>query len=203
MMIFNAKAIEITLTDQLGNKLSNAAIWLESSASSTHLRNSDTIFNMSQRDKAFSPHILIVPQNAKVNFPNFDPILHHVYSFSTAKSFELKLYKDTPNSIVTFENLGVVELGCNIHDWMLGYILVVNSDFYSLTNSDGSANIMIKAQQLGSTKLHVWHERFENLALSEVVEIDIKDVNQKITYILKQPLVDAINFEADDTDGYE
>lgn len=200
---FNSQALEVTVKDQEGNVLSDAVVWFEGEKHQLKTNQAAEMYSMGQKDRTFTPHILVVPQGAKVEFPNFDSILHHVYSFSKPKPFELKLYRDTPKSEITFENQGVVELGCNIHDWMLGYILVVNSHSYALTNDNGVAKIELDKQQSGSSLLNVWHERFEKLDSSEQLKVVIDSVNQKITYTIKQPLMESFDFEADEMDGYE
>lgn len=199
----DSQAIEIIIKDQDGNLLSDAAVWLEGEKYKPKIGSAADMFSMGQKDRTFTPHILIIPQGAKVEFPNFDSILHHVYSFSKPRPFELKLYRDTPKSEVAFENEGVVELGCNIHDWMLGYIIVVNSSHYAVTNSQGFANIDVDPEQLGFVTLNVWHERFEKLEQSEQLTIELKTSSQKLTYTVKQVLIESFYFEADEMDGYE
>ena len=79
---------------------------------------------MDQRNRAFVPHVLIVPVGSSVTFPNGDSVSHQVYSFSPARKFQLPLYRGSPNPPVVFDRAGVVTLGCNIHDPMRGYIFV-------------------------------------------------------------------------------
>jgi plastocyanin len=203
LFAWNSQAIEIIIKDQDGNLLSDAAVWLEGEKYKPESGLSPDMFSMGQKDRTFTPHILIIPQGAKVEFPNFDSILHHVYSFSKPRPFELKLYRDTPKSEIAFENEGVVELGCNIHDWMLGYIIVVNSSHYAVTNSQGLANIDVAPDLLGSVTLNVWHERFEKLEQSEQLTIVLKTSSQKLTYTIKQVLMESFYIEADEMDGYE
>ncbi len=96
---------------------------------------------MDQERNAFVPHILVVQKGAEVIFPNHDAVSHHVYSFSPAKTFELALYKGNTHSPVQFDMTGVVTLGCNIHDGMLGYILVVDTPYFALTGDDGKVHL--------------------------------------------------------------
>src|SRR5689334_7276108 len=94
---------------------------------------------MAQRDMQFEPFVLIVPVCAEVSFPNRDPFRHHVYSFSPAKTFELKLYGKDETRIVKFDKPGVVVLGCNIHDSMSAYIRVVDTPYAVKTDARGEA----------------------------------------------------------------
>ena len=87
---------------------------------------------MDQRDQRFVPHLLIVQKGAVVEFPNSDAVAHHVYSFSKPNNFELPLYKGSPPDPVLFQHEGIVTLGCNIHDSMLGYIVVVDTDVFAM-----------------------------------------------------------------------
>ncbi|WP_249297367.1 methylamine utilization protein [Pseudoalteromonas phenolica] len=201
--VTQSHAFEVLIKDNAGNPLGNAVVWLEGDLYKPKAEQVSEMFSMGQKDRAFTPHILVVPTGAKIEFPNFDSILHHVYSFSKPKPFELKLYKETPKSEIVFENNGVIELGCNIHDWMLGYILVVDSGFYAITDAQGIANIALSPSQIGSAQLHVWHERFEKLEDSEQVKIHLSSHTQNETYKVKQSLMEVFDFEVDESDGYE
>jgi plastocyanin len=110
-----------------------------------------------QRQMQFRPYILIVPVGAEVAFPNHDPYRHHVYSFSPAKVFELKLYGHDETRTVRFERPGVVALGCNIHDDMQAFIRVVDTPFAAKTGADGQA--VIRNLPPGAATLAVWHPR--------------------------------------------
>jgi hypothetical protein len=153
---------------------------------------------MTQKNRQFTPHILVVEKNSQVEFPNADSIMHHVYSFSKSKTFELKLYREQPQNPITFEQTGVVELGCNIHDWMLGYIVVVDSPYYAITNEQGVASFDIPN---GAYKLNVWHEGFRDISNIESQEVVI--TNNKLSYQLKQKLTLPIRVEVDEFDDYE
>jgi plastocyanin len=110
---------------------------------------------MTQQNIAFNPYVLIVPVGSTVGFPNKDKVRHHVYSFSAAKKFELKLYGQQEERTVTFDKAGVVALGCNIHDSMIGYIYVADTPFAAKTNAAGEA--VIRGLPGGSGTLTVWH----------------------------------------------
>lgn len=116
---------------------------------------------MDQRGKQFSPRVLAVRTGTEVSFPNSDDIRHHVYSFSPAKRFELRLYKDTPSAPVLFDQPGVVVLGCNIHDWMVGYIYVTDHPWFAV--SDAQGRLTIDGLPAGSYQVNLWHPRLENM----------------------------------------
>lgn len=112
---------------------------------------------MDQVGKEFVPRLLPVLAGGRVVFPNKDDIHHHVYSFSDAKRFELPLYKGETAAPVTFEKPGVVKLGCNIHDWMVGVILVLPNPYFATTGPDGKAELALP--EGGKAELAVFHDR--------------------------------------------
>ena len=91
-----------------------------------------------QVDKEFVPKVQAILVGTAVTFPNRDSVRHQVYSFSPARRFELPLYTGVPQA-VTFDKPGVVILGCNIHDWMVGYIYVSESPYFAKTDAQGKA----------------------------------------------------------------
>ena len=111
---------------------------------------------MDQVGSEFKPRVLVVTKGSRVRFPNSDVIRHQVYSFSAAKRFELPLYTGTPPEPVVFDSAGVVTLGCNIHDWMKGYVVVVDTPHYALSGSDGGVQL---DAPVGEYLLTAWHER--------------------------------------------
>jgi plastocyanin len=108
-----------------------------------------------QVDKQFVPYVKPVFVGSKVRFPNSDNIRHQVYSFSPAKKFELPLYGGTDAPPVVFDKTGVVVLGCNIHDWMVGYIYVADTPFFAKTEAAGSATITDLPP--GEYTVRIWH----------------------------------------------
>jgi plastocyanin len=114
---------------------------------------------MDQRNRQFLPQVLAVQTGTPVHFPNSDSIRHHVYSFSPAKTFELPLYKGTPAEPVVFDRPGAVTLGCNIHDWMIGYVYVVDTPYFAVTAADGRARLTLPD---GEYELRVWHPRLKD-----------------------------------------
>jgi len=110
---------------------------------------------VAQRNIAFEPFVIVVPVGADVAFPNKDAVRHHVYSFSSAHPFELKLYGKDETRRVKFERPGIVALGCNIHDQMIGYIDVVDTPYAVKTDAKGEARIA--GVPAGPVTLTVWH----------------------------------------------
>jgi plastocyanin len=93
---------------------------------------------MDQLHMAFVPQVLVVAVGSDVTFPNNDTVSHQVYSFSAAKRFQLPLYKGAPHPPVNFDQPGLVVLGCNIHDQMVGYIYVTDAPYFGETDAQGT-----------------------------------------------------------------
>jgi plastocyanin len=110
-----------------------------------------------QVDLEFVPHVKAIHAGSSVSFPNRDRVRHHVYSFSPAKRFELPLYVGTPAEPVVFNQPGVVTIGCNIHDWMVGYIYVSPSPHFGTTGAEGAA--LVAGMPAGRYTVRVWHPR--------------------------------------------
>jgi len=108
-----------------------------------------------QIDKTFVPQIAVVQTGTAVEFPNSDNIRHQVYSFSPAKVFTLKLYSGRPSAPVVFDKPGLVVLGCNIHDNMLGYVLSVDTPWFARSAAPGTAKIA--DVPAGSYDVFAWH----------------------------------------------
>jgi len=109
---------------------------------------------MDQIDMQFSPMVIAIHKGEKVSFPNSDNIRHHVYSFSKAKRFETKLYANKPEAPVLFDEPGIVVLGCNIHDSMIGYIFVSAWQHFATSNKKG--RVTLNSQKPPET-LEYWH----------------------------------------------
>lgn len=110
---------------------------------------------MDQKNRMFVPHVLPIQTGTAVRFPNSDDIRHQVYSFSPAKKFQLPLYTGTPSNPIVFDKPGVATLGCNIHDRMSAYIVVVDTPHFQATGGNGRATL----ESLGAGKytVHIWH----------------------------------------------
>jgi plastocyanin len=111
--------------------------------------------SMDQVNLAFVPDVLVIPLHSKVLFPNSDAISHQVYSFSSARQFQLPLYRGKAYPPVVFDQPGVVTLGCNIHDNMLAYIVVTAAPYFGRTGADGVWTL--PSLPPGKYSLHVWH----------------------------------------------
>ena len=115
--------------------------------------------SVDQINREFVPYVKPVVVGTPVYFPNKDDIRHHVYSFSPAKRFELPLYVGTPAEPVVFDRAGIVTIGCNIHDWMIGHIYVAETPHFGKTDSAGK--VRLDNLPAGRYSARVWHPRME------------------------------------------
>lgn len=115
----------------------------------------DWPMRMEQQHLQFHPFALIVPVGATVAFPNLDTVRHHVYSFSPAHPFELKLYGRDETRTVRFDRPGAIALGCNIHDQMIAFIKVVDTPLAARTDANGVA--VLHDAPAGAATMRVWH----------------------------------------------
>jgi len=116
---------------------------------------------MDQQAQQFVPHVLAVRTGTLVAFPNSDNIRHHVYSFSPSKKFELRLYQGTHSEPVLFDKPGAVVLGCNIHDWMVGYVYVTDDPWFEVSDEQG--RVQFDALPVGSYSASLWHPQSPNM----------------------------------------
>ncbi len=135
----NAATVELSVKDSKGAPLEDAAAWLTPKSGAAPVLKREAA--IAQRDKTFIPSVTIVQTGTPIRFPNQDPFRHHVYSFSPAKTFEIKLYAGTPVAPIVFDRPGEVVLGCNIHDPMIAWVYVVDTPWFAKTAKDGTARI--------------------------------------------------------------
>ena len=147
--------INATVTDQQGRPVADAvvvAVPVDANLRPLPKPRDDTI---DQVDKQFLPKVTAVAVGTSVLFPNNDNVRHQVYSFSPAKRFELPLYAGVPAQPILFDKPGVVVLGCNIHDWMVGYVYVSESPYFAKTGSSGKVKLADLPPR--SYVVRVWH----------------------------------------------
>jgi plastocyanin len=148
----------------------------------------DWPMRMVQQHLQFSPFVLIAPVGATVAFPNLDQVRHHVYSFSPAHPFELKLYGRDETRTVRFDRPGAIALGCNIHDQMIAFIKVVDTPYAAKTDANGVA--VLHDAQPGGAVMHVWHPFMKspgNEIVQTVVLPRTGGVNQAVRVDLRSP----------------
>lgn len=164
-----AGEISVDVLDSAGAPIENAVVYAEPESKVT-LTIAPAVIE--QRGKQFNPLVSVVQTGSEITFPNFDSVRHHVYSFSPAKTFELKLYAGVPASPVKFDKAGTVVLGCNIHDFMLAFIEVVDTPYFAKTGKTGK--VVLHDLPNGNYTLKAWH-----YALAKEKEIFEKPITVK------------------------
>lgn len=159
-----AGSLVVQVTDGHGAPVADAAVY--ATALNSQPVPHSGMANVAQHHEEFTPLVTVVQAGMSVRFPNEDQVKHHVYSFSAAKKFELPLYSGTLAAPVVFDKPGLITLGCNIHDWMIGYILVVDTPCYAVTGADGKAEL--KEVPAGACKVEVWHPRLLGTAERQI-----------------------------------
>jgi plastocyanin len=150
-----AVPLSVRVVDAAGRPVRDAVVALYPAGSAARAPRPTGRYMVSQKDLQFHPFLTIVPVGAAVSFPNLDPTKHHVYSFSTAKRFELKLFARDQSRTVQFDKPGVVALGCNIHDQMSAFIFVTDSLWTARTNAQGMATFTDAPN--APARLTAWH----------------------------------------------
>lgn len=169
-----AADLQVTVTNLAGAPVRDAVVTVKPAVGGWAV-NSRTKFSwdyqMVQHNIIFDPHVLVVPTGAEVTFPNRDKVRHHVYSFSPAKTFEIKLYGREENRKVVFDKAGVVSVGCNIHDGMIAYVFVSDTVHVAKTGADGVA--VVRGLPAGAARLAVWQPKLRAAGAEKVQSVTL------------------------------
>ena len=160
-------------------------------------------YRLVQRNKQFEPGLLVVPVGSVVDFPNYDPWFHNVFSLYKGKRFDLGLYQAGAKKSVSFDRVGPSYLFCNIHAEMTGVVLVVDTDLFGITDKNGRYSIPGVAP--GRYVLHVWYENATPESVQALQrQVIIQNANQVLPTVLvkatKQEMVNHKNKYGQDYD---
>lgn len=183
-----ASDLSIKVFDLRGRPVVDAVVYVEltnkASAQLSPAPRSKTS-EVEQRGRQFLPLVSVIQSGSSVNFPNNDTVRHHVYSFSQAKVFELKLYSGIAGRAIVFDKPGTVVLGCNIHDSMVAFIHIVDTPWFAKTDPTGEARI--PSLPNGSYRLRAWHYSLadQNSIAEQALSIAGSDTSTSISLDLK------------------
>ncbi|MET0336012.1 MAG: methylamine utilization protein [Rhizobacter sp.] len=149
-----AAAVGVVVTDESGQPLTDAVVMLDATGAKPAVKPMPGV-EISQAKREFNPRVTVVTVGTPVSFPNFDTVRHHVYSFSPIKTFELKLYAGVPATPVVFDKPGAAVLGCNIHDRMAAWVVVVDTPYFARTDAQG--RVKLDGVPPGAYRLRAWH----------------------------------------------
>lgn len=150
-----ARTLSVRVTDAKGMAVRDVVVALRPQGRPHPTPRPLTGYRIDQKNTQFHPFISVIPVGTMVSFPNFDPFKHHVYSFSPAKTFELRLFAKDQTRSVTFDKPGIVAVGCNIHDSMSAYIYVTDTALTARTDANGRASF--PNVQAFAYALTLWH----------------------------------------------
>jgi plastocyanin len=174
--------VRVVTQDAGGKAVADAVAYLSNTESPAPVSPPADPVAITQKDQEFSPYVTPIVVGTKVVFPNLDSVQHHVYSVSPAKRFEIPLYIGDSKETIVFDRPGIVTLGCNIHDWMVAYVVVLATPYYAKTGPDGTAEV--SGLPPGHYRLEVWHPRAGTVS-RDLVIAESSDTTQVISVVLK------------------
>ena len=132
-----------------------------------------------QKNQEFMPYVTAIVAGTTVELPNNDEVEHHVYSLSPGMQFDKPLYRPGTHESLRFDQPGVVVMGCNIHDWMIGYVVVLETPWFATTGEGGAATVANVPP--GRYRVEIWHPR---LAATVTRELDVEEVPTSVELTL-------------------
>ena len=138
---------------------------------------------VAQQGQEFDPYVTAVVVGTRVSFPNHDKVHHQIYSLSKTKPFEIALHGPGGDQTITFDKPGIVAIGCNIHDWMSAYVVILATPNFLKTPAGGTARLA--ALPPGRYRLDVWHPRLVGESRREIVIAPGDAAPQTISVTLK------------------
>ncbi len=175
-----AATVDVVVADAAGKPLADAVVMLEPTSARLPVKPLAGV-QITQVHRQFDPQVTVIPVGTAIAFPNLDTVRHHVYSFSGAKTFELKLYAGVPAAPVVFDKAGIAVLGCNIHDQMVAWVVVVDTPFYARSSALGKASLA--GVPAGAYRLKVWHSTLADASTpsSSLLAVGSADVEERAT----------------------
>ena len=174
----------VTVEDALGRPLASAVVYLASPSLLPAAPPAPVVID--QKNRQFAPRISVVQTGTSVSFPNSDQVRHSVYSFSRPKVFTLKLYAGKPASPVIFDKPGPVVLGCNIHDEMAAWLLVVDTPVFGTT--DAAGQYVFHGLKAGDYQLYAWYPGLESAAGPQPVTIGAQESAPRRLHLDARPI---------------
>lgn len=168
---FPAFATKIQVVDAKGNNAEGIVVYAQVLPTPPTSVKSP-IAMVKQKDKAFVPPLVVAQKGEAVQFMNQDDITHHIYSVGEQNGFSFKIRAGVDDKTQKFNHTGQVSMGCNIHDWMSGYLYVVDTPYFAI--SDNTGVVELDLPKANSIKLMVWHP---NLAKGVAQEFSMPDIS--------------------------
>jgi plastocyanin len=168
LISLSAASLEVTARDQSAKTVSELVVWLTPlDAELPPLPTAGSLTaTVEQKNEEFDPYVIAVRTGTEVMFPNLDDVQHHVYSLSRPAKFDIPLHGGNKSESIVLDQAGLVPVGCNIHDWMLSYVVVIDSPWFAQTSADGAA--ALSDLPTGRYKLEAWHPRLRKTHEQEI-----------------------------------
>lgn len=174
-----ATNLRVEVVNESGKPLANAVVYAIPAVPVPSPEGRRPTAIIDQIHRQFAPQVNVVETGTVVYFPNSDNIMHSVYSFSPAKTFVLHLYAGRRAPPVTFDKAGIVVMGCQIHDTMIAWLLVVKTPYFGKTNSRGV--VVLRHLESGGYRLHAWHVAMRNVTPAQLVRLTSAEPASPIT----------------------
>jgi plastocyanin len=178
-----AAQLQVTVKDRSGKPVADAVVLAMPADPKVALHAAAQSDSVDQVDKQFVPYVKTIFVGSTIRFPNSDNIRHQVYSFSPAKKFELPLYAGTQAQPILFDKPGVVVLGCNIHDWMVGYVYVSETPYFAKTGSAGTA--ALSDVPAGDYMVRIWQPSMDGSEQSTMQRVAVAAEGATAQWIIK------------------
>ena len=177
--VARAASVNVVVTDPAGKPLADAVVMLEPVGAPLPVKPMANAL-IAQKELQFNPQVTVVTVGTPVLFPNQDTVKHHVYSYSAAKTFQIKLYAGVPHTPIAFDKPGIAVLGCNIHDGMLAWVVVTDTPLWARSAAGGHARVV--DVPAGSYQVHVWHSSMNDTAPPQLLPLTVgaADVEQRV-----------------------
>ena len=175
----HAANVNVQLSDAAGNPLTDAVVMLEPVGARLPVKPLAGA-QIVQHDLQFDPTVTVVTTGTAVMFPNQDTVKHHVYSYSPAKTFQIKLYAGVPHAPIVFDKPGIAAIGCNIHDGMIAWVVVSDTPLFARSAAGGRAKVADVPP--GSYQMHVWHALLAETTPPQLLPITVgaTDIDQRV-----------------------
>lgn len=177
--VAQAANVDVLLGDAAGNPLTDAVVMLEPVGARLPVKPLQGA-QIVQHDLQFDPPVTVVTTGTAVMFPNQDTVKHHVYSYSPAKTFQIKLYAGVPHAPIVFDKPGIAVLGCNIHDGMIAWVVVSDTPLWARSAASGHAKVADVPP--GSYQMHVWHSSLAETTPPQLLPLTVgtADIDQRV-----------------------
>ena len=177
--VAGAASVNVAFTDAAGNPLVDAVVMLEPVGQHLAVKPMQGV-QIVQHELQFNPPLSVVTVGTPVMFPNQDTVKHHVYSYSAAKTFQIKLYAGVPHTPIVFDKPGIAVLGCNIHDSMLAWVVVTDTPLWARSAAGGRAKVI--DVPAGSYQMHVWHSSLADTTPPQLLPLTVgaADIDQRV-----------------------